>query len=141
MFESQKIFGAEDILNEQLFIYLFFIFMLAGFVKGVTGMGLPTVAMGLLGLLMTPQAAAALLVIPSFLTNVFQLIAGPSVMMIVRRLWLMMLLILTGTIAASPLLISGNPAWSAFGLGGALIVYSAFALVSPTFTVFHSTER
>ena len=30
----------------------------------VTGMGLPTVAMGLLGLLMPPQAAAALLVLP-----------------------------------------------------------------------------
>lgn len=32
--------------------------------QGVTGMGLPTVAMGLLGLLMPPQAAAALLVLP-----------------------------------------------------------------------------
>ncbi|HBV1052187.1 TPA: hypothetical protein MDO21_004429 [Klebsiella pneumoniae] len=37
------------------------IFIAAGLVKGVTGMGLPTVAMGLLGLLMPPQAAAALL--------------------------------------------------------------------------------
>ncbi len=34
------------------------IFIAAGLVKGVTGMGLPTVAMGLLGLLMPPQAAA-----------------------------------------------------------------------------------
>lgn len=40
------------------------IFIAAGLVKGVTGMGLPTVAMGLLGLLMPPQAAAALLVLP-----------------------------------------------------------------------------
>ncbi|HBY6961244.1 TPA: hypothetical protein MI551_14190 [Klebsiella pneumoniae] len=45
------------------------IFIAAGLVKGVTGMGLPTVAMGLLGLLMPPQAAAALLVLPSLLTN------------------------------------------------------------------------
>ena len=40
------------------------IFIAAGLVKGVTGMGLPTVAMGLLGLLMPPQAAAALLCFP-----------------------------------------------------------------------------
>lgn len=40
------------------------IFIAAGLVKGVTGMGLPTVAMGLLGLLMPPQAAAPLLVLP-----------------------------------------------------------------------------
>jgi hypothetical protein len=29
-------------------------FLLAGFVKGVIGLGLPTVSIGLLGLLMTP---------------------------------------------------------------------------------------
>jgi hypothetical protein len=33
-------------------------------VKGVTGMGLPTVAMGLLGSFMAPPVAAALLVVP-----------------------------------------------------------------------------
>lgn len=32
-------------------------FLLAGLVKGVTGMGLPTVAMGLLGLLISPITA------------------------------------------------------------------------------------
>jgi uncharacterized protein len=37
------------------------IFVLAGFVKGVIGLGLPTVAMGLLALLMTPAQAAAVL--------------------------------------------------------------------------------
>jgi hypothetical protein len=31
-------------------------YLLAGFVKGVIGLGLPTVAIGLLGLLMTPAA-------------------------------------------------------------------------------------
>jgi uncharacterized protein len=30
------------------------VFMLAGIVKGVIGLGLPTIAMGLLGALMTP---------------------------------------------------------------------------------------
>jgi uncharacterized protein len=141
MFESLKFSVMEDIVNEQLYLYLFIIFMLAGFVKGVTGMGLPTVAMGLLGLIMPPQAAAALLIIPSFVTNMVQLFAGPSALMIVRRLWLMMLLILTGTMAASPLLISTDTAWSAFGLGCALTVYAAFALISPPFAVSLTFEK
>ncbi len=38
-------------------------FLLAGTVKGVIGLGLPTVAMGLLGLAMLPAQAAALLII------------------------------------------------------------------------------
>ena len=52
-------------------------FLLAGLVKGVVGLGLPTVAVGLLGLLMPPMQAAAILVVPSTVTNVWQLAAGP----------------------------------------------------------------
>ena len=48
------------------------VFALAGGVKGITGMGLPTVAMSLLGLWMHPAQAAMLLVIPSLVTNVAQ---------------------------------------------------------------------
>src|SRR5262245_61189903 len=49
------------------------VFLLAGLVKGVSGMGLPTVAMGALGAVMPPATAAALLVVPSFVTNIWQL--------------------------------------------------------------------
>ncbi|HBR3484667.1 TPA: sulfite exporter TauE/SafE family protein [Klebsiella pneumoniae] len=97
------------------------IFIAAGLVKGVTGMGLPTVAMGLLGLLMPPQAAAALLVLPSLLTNLWQLLAGPALAQIVRRLWLMMTGIIIGTLAGSSLLIGLNPRWSALALLPALL--------------------
>lgn len=128
-------------MSEQLYLYLFVIFILAGFVKGVTGMGLPTVAMGLLGIFMPLPVAAALLVIPSFVTNVLQLFSGPAMMQIISRLWLMMLLILAGTVAASSLLISINPAWSASGLGVALILYATFALVSPLLTVSPAREK
>lgn len=128
-------------MSGQLFITLSLIFIVAGFVKGVTGMGLPTVAMGLLGMFMPLPIAAALLVLPSFVTNVLQLFTGPSVKMIVSRLWLMMLLIVVGTVAASSLIISVNPAWSAFALGAALIVYAVFAMFSPSLTVSQAKEK
>ena len=117
------------------------IFIAAGLVKGVTGMGLPTVAMGLLGLLMPPQAAAALLVLPSLLTNLWQLLAGPALAQIVRRLWLMMTGIIIGTLAGSSLLIGLNPRWSALALGAALIVYAGYALCSPVFQVSGRVEK
>ena len=65
-------------------------FFLAGIVKGVTGMGLPTVAMGVLGAIMPPLAAATLLIAPSFVTNVWQLFSGPNFLALASRLWLMM---------------------------------------------------
>ena len=60
-------------------------FLLAGFVKGVIGLGLPTVAMGLLAIVMTPAQAASLLVVPSLLTNVWQAM-GPALAPLARRL-------------------------------------------------------
>ena len=48
-------------------------FLLAGFVKGVIGLGLPTVAMALLTLAMPPAEAAALLILPSLVTNLVQM--------------------------------------------------------------------
>jgi hypothetical protein len=91
-------------------------FFVAGIVKGVTGMGLPTVAMGVLGAIMPPVAAASLLVIPSFVTNFWQLITGPNFTALMSRLWLMMLGILLGTVAGSRLLTSANTEWTTIGL-------------------------
>jgi uncharacterized membrane protein YfcA len=62
------------------------VFVLAGGVKGITGMGLPTVAVSLLGLWMTPTQAAALLVAPSLATNVAQC-RGPRLRKLVSMLW------------------------------------------------------
>ncbi len=80
-------------------------FLGAGFVKGVTGMGLPTVAMGILGALISPLSAASLLIIPSFITNLWQLLAGPSFGQLMLRLWSMMLAIAVGTIAGTAVLV------------------------------------
>ncbi|MDP9835584.1 putative membrane protein YfcA [Neorhizobium huautlense] len=115
-------------------------FLIAGLVKGVTGMGLPTVAMGLLGALISPVAAAGLLLIPSFVTNVWQLFSGPSLGIIARRLWPMMVTILVGTIASSALL-SADTAWTGSALGCVLIAYALYTLSGRQLSVPASTER
>jgi hypothetical protein len=105
-------------------------FVVGGLVKGVTGMGLPTVAMGALGAVMPPALAASLLIIPSFVTNVWQLVRGPNFAPLLSRLWLMMLGILAGTIAGSRLLTSGDAQWTTVGLGTALIAYALYSLLA-----------
>ena len=105
-------------------------FFLAGIVKGVTGMGLPTVAMGLLGAFMSPVTAAALLIAPSFVTNVWQLASGPSFTALVSRLWPMMVGIGLGTVASSSVLVSNNTRWTTVSLGAALVIYAGFTLLA-----------
>lgn len=116
-------------------------FLAAGLVKGVTGMGLPTVAMGLLGMTMAPAAAAAILVIPSFVTNLWQCLAGPQTLPLLRRLWPMMLAIVAGTVGGASLLVRVDPQWSSMALGTALVVYAGYAMVAPALQVPARRER
>jgi uncharacterized membrane protein YfcA len=116
-------------------------FVVAGFVKGVTGMGLPTVAMGVLGMLMLPAQAAALLLLPSFVTNVWQLFAGPSVRALLKRLWPMMAGIVGGTLAAASFIAGAGGAWAVVGLGAALTLYAVAGLLAWRFPVPVRHER
>jgi len=103
-------------------------FLLAGLVKGVIGMGLPTVAMGLLALALPPAEAAAILVVPSLVTNVWQLLSGPRFGALARRLWPMMAAVLLGTIAGAGVLVGNVAGLAKIGLGIALIVYAVVGL-------------
>jgi hypothetical protein len=91
--------------------------------------------MGLLSTVMPPAVAAAILVVPSFVTNAWQLLAGPAVTRLLRRLWPMMLGIVLGTVGGAALLVRVDPRWSGLALGLALVLYAAYALVSPALSV------
>jgi hypothetical protein len=122
-------------MSASLFILIALTFLLAGLVKGVIGLGLPTVAIGLLSLAMTPAQAAALLVVPSLVTNVWQLLAGPRFGGLLRRLWSMMVGICLGTWAGAGLLTADGNGRAVIGLGLALILYAAVGLASVRLTM------
>jgi uncharacterized membrane protein YfcA len=105
-------------------------FSLAGLVKGVTGLGLPTVGMGLLSLTMPPAQAAALIVVPALITNVWQMISGPGLWRLVRRLWLMQSGVCLGTWAGAGLMTGSKAGFASVALGIALIAYSAVGLMN-----------
>jgi uncharacterized membrane protein YfcA len=100
-------------------------------------MGLPTVAMGLLGAVMAPAQAAALLIIPSFVTNVWQLLAGPRLGVLLRRLWPMMAGVCAGTWAGMAMqwLSADMTGRATLWLGVVLLLYAAVSLTAVRFTV------
>ena len=106
------------------------IFLLAGVVKGVIGLGLPTVAMGLLGAVMPPAEAASLLILPSLITNAWQLLAGPQLGPLLRGLWPMMLAVFTATIASSAVIVGSDARLAASGLGVVLLLYAVLGLLN-----------
>ncbi|MGE0717857.1 MAG: TSUP family transporter [Alphaproteobacteria bacterium] len=119
-------------------------FLLAGFVKGVLGFGLPTLAMGLLGLVMAPAEAAALLIVPSLATNLMQL-AGAGLGRLLRRTAALLAGICLGTWGAAAAgigLLSPDLAGRATGLLGlALALYAAVAAAGPRRRLSSRAER
>jgi uncharacterized membrane protein YfcA len=78
--------------DPNLLIMVGVVFCLAGFVKGMVGLGLPTVSLGLLSIIVDLPTAMALLVMPSLATNFWQALAGGQTGTLWRRLWLFLLM-------------------------------------------------
>lgn len=112
----------------------------AGLAKGLVGLGLPPIAMGLLVLVMSPIEAAATMVVPALLTNVWQAFAGPALRSLVQRFWLMLLLTALVTVSFAGALATHAEIAIAV-LGGLLVVYGIYGLISPTIVLNARTEK
>lgn len=122
-------------MHDTKVIFIAVVFSLAGIVKGVIGLGLPTIAMGLLATAMSPVHAAAILLLPSFVTNVWQMASGPSLSILLRRLWPMMLAVCVGTWAGHGLMTGATARLGTTLLGVALVIYALGALAVWHFSV------
>ena len=115
--------------------------VLAGMVKGVTGMGLPTVAMGILGALISPVAAAAMLLLPSLISNLFQFGDGGNTRQLLKRLWPMLLTVVVATLLASVWITGGDTTRTQFALGVALVAYAIWTLAGKKIAVAPQHEK
>jgi uncharacterized membrane protein YfcA len=115
-------------------------FLAAGIVKGIAGMGLPAVAMGVLGLGMAPAAAAALLVVPGLVTNIWQLAAGRAFRQLVRRFGTMLLGVAAGTFVTIDILTQGSATVTGAALGTVIAAYGLVGLLAPRFALRRRAE-
>lgn len=111
------------------------VFAFAGWIKGVIGLGLPTIATGLLGLYVTPVQAAAIVVLPAVLTNVWQMLVGPGFVKMMRRLWPMLACVVFGTVATAGVVAKADVKLTVAALGAAIMAYSAHALLGTSLRV------
>ena len=99
-------------------------FLLAGGVKGVVGLGLPTVSVALLSAAFGIEAALPLLVIPSFVTNVWQGAVGGNAMALLRRFGIALAIIPVATWIGYHFIFVEAPQAMDRALGVALLVYA-----------------
>lgn len=120
--------------------FLLAVFLVAGFTKGIIGLGLPTISMGLLAIVLSPVEAAALLILPSLVTNVWQMVDGPHLGKLLRRLWPLNLGVCLGTWAGAAFVSGLGGPYGAPALGIALMAYAVSGLAALKLTVPASAE-
>ncbi len=77
-----------QLLNQpELVVATVLTFLLAGTVKGVIGLGLPTVCLAVMTVVADLPTAMALLLVPSFVTNFWQGVVGGHGVQLLKRLW------------------------------------------------------
>lgn len=112
----------------ETFVVILATFLLAGAVKGVIGLGLPTISLAILAVAIDLQSAMALLLIPSVVTNFWQGAVGGHGRMLLRRLW-PFLAAATVTVALGGLALTRiDGAWLKTLLGGLIVAYAGVSL-------------
>lgn len=106
-------------------------FILAGMVKGVVGLGLPTVALALLTATIGFREALVLMLAPSLITNIWQMLDGPFLSLIVKRFWPLIGAGAVGVWVSSIMLTIVSPSVLAAMVGGMLCIYATFVLIAP----------
>ena len=128
------------IMFDSSLILIAAVFALAGFVKGVIGLGLPTVSMGLLAVAMPPVQALAIVIAPAIVTNIWQTFVGGYLRDIIRRLWPLMLGTAFGIWSSGGLMTGPYARYGTIVLGILLVIYGAISLVKFQLSVAKQNE-
>lgn len=121
--------------------FIVVVFTLAGLIKGIIGLGLPAVSMGLLTIVMSPYQAASLLIVPSMLTNFWQLFAEGQVLVLLKRFWSLVLGIIVGSIWSVFPTLSDRSFPSEALLGTMLALYGLYGLMGRKIANLSAYER
>jgi uncharacterized membrane protein YfcA len=128
-------------MSDPLLLLIAAAFLFAGFVKGVIGLGLPTVSMGLLAVTMQPSHALAIVIVPAVVTNIWQTFVGPYLRDIMRRLWPLMVGTVIGIWLNAGMLTGPYARYGTIVLGVLLVIYAIIGLNKFNFNVARRDEK
>lgn len=115
-------------------------FLLAGTVKGVIGLGLPTVSLAVLALALDLPTAMALMLVPSLVTNLWQAAVGGHGRAVLRRLWPYLLAAAATVWIGALALTRVELSWLTALLGAVLVLYAVINLAGARLPVARGHE-
>jgi uncharacterized protein len=117
------------------------VFLLAGTVKGLVGLGLPTITIALTSLVLPLTESIALIALPTIFTNVWQAAIGGQFRIIARRQWPLIVPLAISLYLTMWLVGQKGPNWAFLVLAAVLIVYSGLGLLRIRLHIHADLER
>lgn len=117
------------------------VFLLAGTVKGLVGLGLPAISIALMSLYLPLPEAIALISLPTIFTNIWQASVGGKFKIIVRRQWPLIVPLAVVLYLTVWLVGQKGPNWAFLVLGAVLIAYSTLGLFRIRLHIHADLER
>lgn len=115
-----------SIPNPSLILLVAVAFGLAGGIKGVVGLGLPTISAGIMASVIDLRTAVGILIVPLLVTNLWQVVQVGAVGALARRFGLLNAAAGVGLWIGTEILFAVDPRWMQAGLGVLLILNAAF---------------
>ena len=117
------------------------VFLLAGTVKGLVGLGLPTIVIALTTLMLPLTESVALIALPTIFTNLWQAAVGGQFRTILRRQWPLIVPLAISLYITMWLVGQKGPNWAFLVLAIVLIVYSGLGLLRIRLHIHADLER
>ena len=84
-----------------LIVFATLAFLFAGTIKGTIGIGMPTAAIGILSQVIEPKTAIALVVLPTFASNAWQMIRSGDILRACQDYWIFIVVMMTVLLATT----------------------------------------
>lgn len=110
-----------SIPDPSLVLLVAFAFAIGGGVKGIVGLGLPTIAMAILANVVSLRTAIGILIIPLLISNLWQIIQVGAIGSLALRFGLLNAAAAIGLWIGTEILFSVDPRWMQVALGTLLI--------------------
>ena len=117
------------------------VFLLGGMIKGIAGLGLVTITLGLLAATIDLTSAMALLIFPALFTNIWQSLIGKNSITLFKRLWIFLFCAAMTIWLGSIFLVSINPSILLILLGVLIIFYSSLDLFGIRLSISPQNEK
>jgi hypothetical protein len=117
------------------------VFFFAGIVKGMVGLGLPTITLAATSLVLPLSDMIALISLPTIVTNVWQAMVGGKFRKIVRRQWPLMLPLMITLYGTVWLVGQKGPQWAFLVLAAVLVIYSGLGLLRIRLRIHADLEK